>query len=113
MHLAPDRPAGALELPADQLHILNRADLEALKVGEQRVAARVVADPLRQAQAQEVLFEAHDWLAEDAGVHRFGSATIGAKPMWPRMSRSMSIPGAISVSSMPAGGRRDTQRPVT
>src|SRR3954470_6224305 len=43
----------------------------------------------------------------------FGSAMIGLKPMWPRMSRSMSIPGATSVSSMPAGVRRNTQRSVT
>src|SRR3712207_7279125 len=38
MHLAPDRPAGALELAADQFHVLDRANLKTLKVGEQRIA---------------------------------------------------------------------------
>ena len=103
-----------LELPADQLHVLDRADLEPLEVGEQRVAARVVADPLRQAEAQKVLLgSSTTGLRKIRSSIGFGSAMIGLKPMWPRMSRSMSTPGATSVSSMPVGVRRNTQRSVT
>src|SRR5215208_7838940 len=69
MHLAPDRPAGALELPADQLHVLDRANLKPLEVSEQRVAALIIADPLQKAQAQEVLFEPHHGLAKEAHIH--------------------------------------------
>ena len=44
---------------------------------------------------------------------RLGSRTIGVNSMCARMSRSTSMPGATSISSMPSRPRRKTQRSVT
>ena len=41
------------------------------------------------------------------------SSTSGAKPIWSRMSRCRSIPGAISIRRRPPASSRKTQRSVT